>query len=467
MERRDFIKVGALAVAAAGPFLGKVKGANDRIRVGQIGLGGRGKYEFEVCMQNPGCQIAAVADVYQPFVDLAVRRLEGKADGYADFRRILDRKDIDAVFVSTPDHWHAIVSIMACQAGKHVYCEKPLSHTIEEGRRMVDAARRYNRIFQTGSQQRSAPHYAKIVELIRNGYIGSVAMVECWNMMNEFPEGQGSPADSDPPPGLNWDMFLGPAPKRPYNPNRFLYTFRQFWDYAGSMMADWGAHHMDIIHWAMGVDAPKNVTAVGGKFVMKDDRETPDTFMGDFEYPGFTARYTYRYTNSQPLFDRPYGIAFYGTLGTLVVDRSSYAVYPELRPETYHTTQDFIGNYTTSWEEALPHPNAKPRTPPLRQVAGPRRPLCVSMEETGISIDPSSQIAHVQNFFDCIRSGQRPAADVEIGYKTITACHLGVIAYKTKRTIHWDAQRERITGDEEAQKLTSKEYRSPWLLPAV
>ena len=178
MERRDFIKVGALAVAAAGPFLGKVKGANDRIRVGQIGLGGRGKYEFEVCMQNPGCQIAAVADGYQPFVDLAVRRLEGKADGYADFRRILDRKDIDAVFVSTPDHWHAIVSIMACQAGKHVYCEKPLSHTIEEGRRMVDAARRYNRIFQTGSQQRSAPHYAKIVELIRNGYIGSVAMVE-------------------------------------------------------------------------------------------------------------------------------------------------------------------------------------------------------------------------------------------------------------------------------------------------
>ena len=209
MERRDFIKASALAVAAAGPFLGKAKGANDRIRVGQIGLGGRGKYEFEVCMQNPGCQIAAVADVYQPFVDLAVRRLDGKADGYADFRKILDRKDIDAVFVSTPDHWHAIVSIMACQAGKHVYCEKPLSHTIEEGRRMVEAARRYNRIFQTGSQQRSAPHYAKIVELIRNGYIGSVAMVECWNMMNEYPEGQGSPADSDPPPGLE----LGHVPR--------------------------------------------------------------------------------------------------------------------------------------------------------------------------------------------------------------------------------------------------------------
>jgi hypothetical protein len=189
--------------------------------------------------------------------------------------------------------------------------------------------------------------------------------------------------------------------------------------------------------------------------------------MGDFEYPGFTARYTYRYTNGQPLFDRPYGIAFYGTLGTLVVDRTSYAIYPEMRPETYHTAQDLIGNYTTSWEEALRNPGAKPGSPPVQQVAGPRRPLCVRMEETGISFNPSSQIVHIQNFFDCIRSGQRPVADVEIGNKTNTACHLGVIAYKTKRTIHWDAQRERIIGDEEAQKLTSKEYRSPWLLPAV
>ena len=166
-------------------------------------------------------------------------------------------------------------------------------------------------------------------------------MVECWNMMNEYPEGQGNPPDSDPPPGLDWEMFLGPAPKRPYNRNRYLYTFRQFWDYAGSMMADWGAHHMDIVQWAMGVDAPQNVTATGGKFVMKDDRETPDTFMGDFEYPGFTARYTYRYTNGLMLFDRPNGIAFYGTLGTLVVDRSSYAVYPEMRPEIYHTDAGF------------------------------------------------------------------------------------------------------------------------------
>ena len=284
MERRDFMK-GVLAAASGGLFAGKVLGANDRIRIGQIGLGGRGKYEYEVCMQNPGCEIVAVADVYQPLVDLAVRRLGNKVSGYTDFRRILDRKDVDAVFISTPDHWHAIPSIMACQAGKDVYCEKPLSHTIEEGRRMVNAARKYNRVFQTGSQQRSAPHYRKIVELIHSGYIGKVAMVECWNMMNEYPEGQGNPPDSDPPSGLDWDMFLGPAPKRPYNRNRFIYTYRQFWDYAGSMMADWGAHHMDIVHWAMGVDAPKSAAAIGGKFVMQDDRETPDTFAGEFEIP--------------------------------------------------------------------------------------------------------------------------------------------------------------------------------------
>jgi len=466
MERRDFMR-GVLAVASAGPFAGKALGANDRIRVGQIGLGGRGKYEYEVCMQNPGCEIVAVADVYQPLVDLAVRRLGNKATGYTDFRRILDRKDVDAVFVSTPDHWHAIASLMACQAGKDVYCEKPLTHTIEEGRRMVDAARKYNRVFQTGSQQRSAPHYRKIVELIQSGYIGKVAMVECWNMMNEYPEGQGNPPDSDPPPGLDWDMFLGPAPKRPYNLNRFIYTYRQFWDYAGSMMADWGAHHLDIIHWAMGVDAPKSATAVGGKFVMQDDRETPDTFTGEFEYPGFTARYTYRYTNAQPIFERPYGIAFYGTLGTLVVDRSSYVIFPEMRPEIFHSNIDQIGSLVGGWEAALSTTGAKPRTPPTRQIAGPRRPLCQAMEETGISIDPSSQIAHVQNFLDCVRSREKPVADVEIGFKTITACHLGVIAYKVKREIHWDAQQERIIGDEEAQKLTSKEYRAPWVLPKV
>ena len=280
MDRRDFVKTAGLA-----PFVGEVRGANDRIVVGQIGLGGRGKYELSVCLRNAGVRIAAVCDVYRPLVDGAVSMLGGKVDGYQDFRRILERKDIDAVFVSTPDHWHAIAAIMACQAGKDVYCEKPLTHTILEGRRMVEAARKYNRVVQTGSQQRSAEHYAKVVELIRGGYIGKVSFVECWNVINSVPDGMGNPPDADPPEGLDWDMYLGPAPMRRYNRNRFIYNFRWFWDYGCGMMTDWGAHHFDIIHWAMNVDAPLTAACAGGKYCLEDNSETPDAFAMDLEYP--------------------------------------------------------------------------------------------------------------------------------------------------------------------------------------
>ena len=466
MKRRDFIKSSAALIASSGPVLGSGQGANDRIRVGLIGVGGRGLYELSVCQNNSGCEVVAVADVYRPLADMAVQRLGNKATGYGDFRRILDRKDIDAVFVSTPDHWHALAAIMACQAGKDVYCEKPLTHTIQEGRRMVEAARKYNRVVQTGSQQRSAPHFQKVVRLIQGGYIGKVTMVECWNVMNDTPEGIGNPQDTDPPEGLDWDLYLGPAPKVPYNRNRFIWCYRWFWDYSGGMMTDWGAHHMDVVQWAMGMDAPKAANTVGGNFVLKDNRQTPDTFMANFEYPGFVARYTVRNGNRLPLEGRDYGMMFYGSLGTLVVDRSSYAVLPEMRPEVYRTDIDQVENLLSGGAGIPPGSSIRP-TKPNRAVAGARKPLCVAEEETGISIDPSSQIAHVQNFFDCVRSRQKPVADVEIGHRSISACHLGVIAYKVGRQVHWNAQEERIIGDDEAQKLVSKQYRAPWLLPTL
>ena len=210
MQRREFVQA-----AAAAPFAGDVRGANDRIVVGQIGLGGRGKYELSVCQGNPGVRIAAVCDVFQPLVDGAKTQLGGGVDGYTDFRRILDRKDIDAVFVSTPDHWHAIATIMACQAGKDVYCEKPLTHTILEGRRMVEAARKHGRMVQTGSQQRSAEHYVKCVELIRGGYIGKVSFVECWNYMNSVPPGHGQPARCRPAPRRGLGHLPGPRAQAP------------------------------------------------------------------------------------------------------------------------------------------------------------------------------------------------------------------------------------------------------------
>ena len=455
MERREFVKATALA-----PFAGDVRGANDRITVGQIGLGGRGKYELSVCYRNPGVRIAAVCDVYRPLVDGAVAMLGGKVDGYQDFRRILERKDIDAVFVSTPDHWHAIATILACQAGKDVYCEKPLTHTILEGRRMVEAARKYGRVVQTGSQQRSAEHYVKIVDLIRNGYIGKVSFVECWNHMNTVPAGMGKPADGEPPEGLDWDMYLGPAPMRRYNRNRFIYNFRWFWDYGCGMMTDWGAHHFDIIHWAMGVDAPLTATCAGGKYLLEDNSETPDVFTMDLDYPGFTARYTVRYTNAQKILGRPYGIAFYGTRGTLVVDRASWEVMPEMTPPPSD-----MNRVDESLGIRLALRAGEPDGPP--RASAPRAALCEPAGQSGLRIDPPCQEAHVQNWLDAVRSRKRPVADVETGHRVVTACHLGAIAYRVGRKVRWDAAQEAVIGDAEAQKLTGKAYRAPWTLPRV
>ena len=451
MQRRDLLK----ATAAAGPFLGNVLGANDRIVVGQIGLGARGYYELTICLRTADVRVAALCDVYQPLVDHAVKKVAGGARGYQDFRHVLDRKDIDAVFVSTPDHWHAPISILACQAGKDVYCEKPLNHTIAEGRRMVEAARRYKRVVQTGSQQRSAPHFAKVRELIQSGHIGKVSFIECWNAANEYPQGCGTPPDSDPPEGLNWDLYLGPAPKVPYNRNRFIWHYRWFWDYSGGMMTDWGAHHMDSIHHIMGVDAPLAVSASGARF-LPDNRETPDFCRTVFEYPGFIASYTSSSASTQAPLNRRYGMLFHGTLGAIFVDRSGWEVLPEIRRGD-GAVADMVAALLDSRREPAPT-RAAPAEP---------KPLCEPLKVTGISLDPEIQEVHVRHWLDCIRNRKTPVADWEIGHRSVTACHLGVIAYRTGRKIRWDARAERILGDPEAERMMTKPYRAPWGLPSA
>ncbi|MGC4051483.1 MAG: Gfo/Idh/MocA family oxidoreductase [Paludibaculum sp.] len=224
MERRDFVKA-----ASAGPFLGRVLGANDRITVGQIGLGSRGYYETTITARNSGVDLAAVCDVFQPLADMTRQKVGGKTEAYTDFRRVLERKDIDAVFVSTPDHWHAPISIMACQAGKDVYCEKPLSHTVEEGRRMVQAARKHNRIFQVGSQQRSAPHFAKCAELVQSGYIRRSLRHRLLDRVQRIPAGLRPCSGLRAARGPGLGPVLGPAPRTPYNRNRYIWNWRWFW----------------------------------------------------------------------------------------------------------------------------------------------------------------------------------------------------------------------------------------------
>ena len=294
--------------------------------------------------QAPNVEFAACADVYLPNAERAREWAGPSAASYQDFRRVLERKDVDAVLVSTPDHWHAYVTVLACEAGKNVYVEKPLAHNIREGRAMVDAARRYNRIVQVGTQHRSAPHYREVQEIIQSGKLGEVHFVRVWNYFNMLPDGIGRVADSDVPPGTDWEMYLGPAPKRPYNAKRIGPTFRWFWDYAGGTITDFGVHRFDTVQQIMGVDTPLTVSASGGRYTLRDMGEMPDTLQVTWEYPGFVLSYEsstlnahglggrttgMRYYNMRGDEDRPHGEAYYGTKGTLFADRIGYEIFPE------------------------------------------------------------------------------------------------------------------------------------------
>jgi len=447
MRRRTFLRSG---IAAAGTIAGageasktvgaqassRVLGANERIRVAAIGCGGQGNWDLSDFVKQPDVEIVALCDVYQKSIE---DTLSNKGLGLdatrvktcKDFREVVERRDIDAVIVATPDHWHALTTITACQAGKDVYVEKPLSLTIDEGKRMVMAARHFNRVVQVGTQQRSAPHFAQAAEIVRAGRIGAVTRVHTWNVGNSTPNGIGNPPDTDPPAGLDWDLYLGPAPRVPFNKNRFLFEFRWFWDYSGGMMTDWGVHLIDIVHWAMGIDAPSAVSAAGGKYVIKDNRETPDTLMALFEYPGFVLTYENRILNGRPHDGRGYGIMFYGTDATLFVDRSGFEIFPEEMNKEGMVVDRISGAKSRRIREERSH------------------------------------FDHVRNFLDCIKSRKAPVSDVEIGHRSTTAPHLANIALRTGRKIRWDGKRQEIIGDAESSKWLSRAYRAPWTLPVV
>jgi predicted dehydrogenase len=439
LNRRRFLMTGAAgalgAKAALGPAPAKaaVVGANDRVRVGVIGTGRQGLGVLRGHRALPDAEIAAICDVFEPNLAKAAEEAPGAAR-HADFRRILDDKSIDAVVIATPDHWHALMTVMACQAGKDVYVEKPTSVAIGEGRKMVQAARKYERIVQVGTQQRSQPHFRKVAELVRGGRIGAVTSVRCWNVSNNAPNGIGTPADSAPPAGLDWDLWLGPAPSVPFNPNRFGVApdvwsyFRWFWDYAGGMMTDWGVHLIDIVHWAMDVDAPLSVSAVGGKFALSDNRETPDTLVAVYRYPKFTLSYENRVCNAQLMNGKAYGIEFYGTDATLFVDRAGFEIRPESRRE---------GEVVT------------PRTTALSEASVPFGEF------------PS----HPRNFIDCVKARRMPICDIETGHRSSSAAILGNLAYRSGSTVEWDAKTEMVTnGNAKAAALVDRPYRAPWKL---
>ncbi|MPY89387.1 MAG: gfo/Idh/MocA family oxidoreductase [Luteitalea sp.] len=454
VNRRTFVASTAAGVVGTTSALSAresrlVQGANDRIRLGFIGVGGMGRGHLNNFMQISEAEVVVVCDVWDFARNRARKMTEpqprGPAETESDFRRILDRKDIDAVVVATPDHWHALPTIMACEAGKDVYVEKPISHNIVEGRQMVDAARTHKRIVQVGTQQRSGLHFQEAVDMVREGKIGKVTRARTWNYGNASPRGIGSPPDGAPPAGLDWDFWLGPAPQVAFNPNRFIGSFRWFWDYAGGMMTDWGVHLLDIVQWAMNVDAPSAITAAGGKFVLEDNRETPDTLEVLFEYPEFVATYSNRFTNGYTPDGHGYGIVFYGTDGTLFVDRQGYDLYPELG----ETTEDPEPAYVRLQETGQPSWSSS------RTVDVGRSPR--------MSAPGSDQNEpHIESFLECMRTRKLPISDIEIGHRSTSTCLLGNIAYRTGHKIAWDAKSEQISDDPEASKLLSRENRSRW-----
>jgi predicted dehydrogenase len=428
MTRRRFLKrAGAGAVLAGTSFdaasYARISGASERFVLGLIGCGGRGQDLMEYFAKQ-GAEFSVVCDPDESRMQQARAVTKGNAETVKDFRKLLEFKEIDAVVVATPDHWHALPTILACDAGKDVYVEKPLAYSVREGRAMVEAAQRTRRIVQIGTQQRAGEHYRRAVEFIRQGGLGKITRARVWNVWNNtLGSGGGrwgeigNPPDSEPPPGVDYDLWLGPAPKRPFNPNRFHWNYVYYWDYAGGMITGWGVHHIDIVHWALGQDAPLAVGASGGKFVLTDSRETPDTLDAFFDYPGFTLQASFYHVNARPIEGRDYGVAFYGSNGTMLLTREGHEVWPE-------------GDKAQA-------------------------------VKSGDSLqDGPFQKEFIQNCKD----RRRPLADVDTGHKSSIPVLLANIAYKTGRKLKWDSGQEQFVGDQEANSYLQRDYRKPWHL---
>ena len=401
----------------------RVQGANDRIRMGLIGSGGRGREDWTNFVKQPDVEPVAVCDLYEPFREKGIAITEGRAKGHQDFRRVLDQKDIDAVIVATPDHWHAYITIAACESGKDVYCEKPLSLTVLEGRKMLDAARKSRRVVQTGSQQRSGAHYAQAVKLIQDGGIGEVHRIHAGMQRNIFPGLKPTEMAAGIAQGFDWDAWLGPAPQRAFDPFRCIYNFRWFWDYSGGQMTNWGAHHLDIARWIAGAEAPTEVAGFGGRYALTDGGETPDVQQVTYQFP----KVVVTWTASEIAEGKPFTLDIYGTKGMLTLLRGGFHVTPE----------------TTT-------------VPGTRE----KKPLMEELQVKGADLN----VAHVRNFLNCVKSRQRPNADVEEGHRSAVMCHLGNISTRLGRSLRWDAAKEQVVGDSEANHMLSRPYRAPWRL---
>ncbi len=445
MTRRGFVETvgasaGAVSVLGA-PAMLKAGPAAEKVRLGLIGAGSRGGQLLDSFLPLQDAEIIAIADVDDKHAGETADRVKKEKgntpDTGRDYRAMLDRKDLDAVIIATPDHWHALPAIHAVLAGKDVYVEKPVGHNVAEGKAMIAAARKCNKIMAVGTQQRSSTHFQQAVEIVQSGKIGKVFWVQTWNYENISPTGMGKYPDSEAPSSVDYDRWLGPAPRRPFNPNRFHLLFRWYFDYAGGMMSDWGVHLNDIVLWALKAKGPNTAYASGGIYTTEDDRDTPDTLQVVYEFPECTLTYSMRKGNGLPYNGHGYGILFCGTDGSLMLDRRGFEITPD------HVD--------------LPYG--------IQLVHGKRPVRQIKLTSQKVKGANDGQNAHVRNFLDCLKSRATPAADIEIAHRSTNTCHLGNIAYKVGRKLTWDIESETVKNDPEANALLAREARQGFELP--
>jgi predicted dehydrogenase len=444
LHRRAFVQ-GTAATLASALGSGHVLGANDRLGIGFIGFGLIGKRHVLSFKEQPDVNLVAVADVHQGRRDEAAAFIGGRVQTYRDFRQLLDNRAVDAVVIATPDHWHALMTMMACAAGKDVYVEKPLTLFPREGRWMIDVARRQRRVAQVGTQQRSGPHYQRARQLIQSGYLGRITSVRMQVARNILP-GFGTPPDRAAPPELDWDLFLGPAPLRNYNPHRALYHFRWFWDYSGGQMTNLGHHSLDIVDWYLGGQSPRTVTSVGGRFNLRDHGETPDTQDALFDFGTWTASWSHREASRGQ--SGAAGLEFFGEKGSLAISRRGFVVTPDRQIPPSNAVPQFTG----------PHPVGGPT--PVKEEGPPRFWTQELRDESGDQKDQF--LRHVRNFLDCVKSRRTPLSDLESAHRVSTWCHLANLSLRLGRQVRWDAKAETIPGDDEAARLLERPYRAPW-----
>lgn len=435
-DRRTFLKNASLATAGLAAFPTFLRGngvaPSDQITVGLIGCKGQGWSNLQAFLKQPGVVCAALCDVDRNVLQeraAGVEKIAGyRPTLYSDFRKLLEQKDIDAVIVATPDHWHCLPMVYACQVGKDVFCEKPLANTIEECNVMVKATQRYNRVVQVNQWQRSDPHWKDAVEYVHGGTLGRVRSVRAWSYVGWKGSIPVVP-DAPVPEGVDYDMWLGPAPLRPFNQNRFHFTFRWYWDYAGGLMTDWGVHLLDYALFGMNQYVPQSVMATGGKYAYPDDAmETPDTLMAMYDFGDFGLLWDHTIGIYGANYGRGHGVAFIGEYGTLVVDRSGWEVLPET--QSVSAKKDFV-------------------KPPFHK-------------STGKGLD-----LHVQNFLECMKTREKPACDIETGAHIARIAHLGNISFRLGRKVFWDHDKQQFIKDKEANELVSAHYRKPWTLPRI